>query len=340
MVPLLLGVPGVERWRVPEGKACPIQAFPSVRLLGLTGVENNPSDCQDMPMRIGAFEIIEPLPQLDEPHVVAVLRPWINVGRIGTLVLSRLERHLGAHQLGELVRPGQFFDFTRSRPKSRLVEGNREMTIPNSIISYARREEKPDLLLFNLREPQAFGEDYVDSILEVCKTFGVRRYCLIGGMYDIVPHTRPLLVSGAFSGEQAMRDAKRVGVQESNYQGPTSIIALITQEAPKMGMEHMTFVVHLPQYVQLEEDYAGAARLMGLLCSIYQLPPHLAEEERGQRQYNELNTAVERNPELKGVLQQLENQYDARQAPEEEPSPPLSPEVEKFLSELGREDEA
>ena len=35
------------------------------------------------------------------------------------------------------------------------------------------------------------------------------------------------------------------------------------------------FTVHLPQYVQLEEDYAGAARLLEVLSSIYDLPPDL-----------------------------------------------------------------
>ena len=287
-----------------------------------------------MDMRIGAFEIKEPLPQLQEPHALVILRPWVNVGRVGTLVMARLERHFGAQGLGELAQPGQFFDFTRYRPRSRLVGSRREMTIPNSTISYAKRDEKPDFMFFNLREPHAFGEDYVDSILEILKTFEINRYCLIGGMYDIVPHTRPLLVSGAAGGQQAAAEARRIRVQESSYQGPTSITYLITQEALKLGIEHMSFVVHLPQYVQLEEDYAGVAQLMELLCSIYQLPPHLADKERGQRQYEELNAAVERNPELKGVLQQLETQYDARQNPPEEPVPPLSPEVERFLREL------
>ena len=285
-------------------------------------------------MRIGAFEIKEPLPELREPHALTILRPWVNVGRVGALVLARLERHFAAQELGEMVRPGQFFDFTRYRPRSRLVAGRREMIIPNSTLSYAKREEKPDFLFFNLREPHAFGEDYVDSIVEILKTFGVKRYCLIGGMYDVVPHTRPLLVSGSAGGPEATEEAKRVRVQASSYQGPTSITSLITQEALKLGVEHLTFVVHLPQYVQLEEDYAGAARLMELLCSIYQLPSHLPDEERGLRQYQELTNAVERKPELKGVLQQLESQYDARQGPQEEPVPPLSPEVEKFLLEL------
>ena len=285
-------------------------------------------------MRIGAFEVKEPLPELREPHALCILRPWINVGRVGTQVLSRLERHCGSQPLAELARPGNYFDFTRYRPRSRLVEDKREMIIPNSTISYARREETPDFLFLNLREPHAFGEDYVDSIVEVFKTLDVKRFCLIGGMYDVVPHTRPLLVSGSAGGQDASEEAQRARMQASNYQGPTSITALISQEAQKLGIDHMTFVVHLPQYVQLEEDYAGAARLTGLLCSMYQLPPHLAEEERGERQYSELSSAVERNSDLQGVLQQLEDQYDKRQLPEEEPPPPLSPEIERFLQEL------
>ena len=292
-------------------------------------------------MRIGAFEVKEPLPELKDPHALTILRPWVNVGRVGTQVLSRLERYFGSRELAELVRPGTFFDFTRYRPQSRMVNDQRQMTIPNSTISYATREEAPDLLFLNLREPHAFGEDYVDSILDLFKALGVKRYCLIGGMYDVVPHTRPLLVSGSAGGQDAQEEARRARTQSSSYQGPTSITAVITQEAVKLGIEHMTFVVHLPQYVQLEEDYAGAARLMELLCSIYNLPPHLADDDRGKRQYQELTAAVEQNSELKGVLEQLESQYDSRQKAQEEPTPALSPEVEKFLRELdqGTDDE-
>ena len=288
-------------------------------------------------MRIGAFEIKEPLPQLREPHALVILRPWVNVGRVGTTVLSRLERHFETKELGELSRPGEFFDFTRYRPKSHLVDGHREMIIPNSTISYAQREEKPDLVFLNLREPHAFGEDYVDSILELLKILDVKRYCLLGGMYDVVPHTRPLLVSGTTDGEHAAEGGKRVRVRKSDYQGPTTITSLVNQEARKMGIEHFSFVVHLPQYVQLEEDNAGAAALMELLCSIYQLPSHLVDVERGQRQYQELDHVVERNPELKSILEELETQYDTQQKLAEEPILPLSPEVERFLRELDQE---
>ena len=88
-------------------------------------------------MQIGAFELNEPLPELRDPHVFAMVRPWVDVGSVGTLTLNRLERFMGSKELGRLSRPGTFFDFTRYRPNMRLVDGKREVKIPNSIIRYA-----------------------------------------------------------------------------------------------------------------------------------------------------------------------------------------------------------
>ena len=294
-------------------------------------------------MNIGGFELSEPLPVLQEPHAMAIVRPWVNVGRVGTLVLARLERHLAGRQLGKLSRPGDYFDFTRYRPRTRISTDRRQLILPNSTIGYTQREHGPDFLLLNLREPHSYSESYVESVVDILKTFNVKRYCLLGGMYDVVPHTRPLLVSGSTSGPKLADQAKQMRVRETTYQGPTSITTLITQEARKLGIEHMSFVVHLPQYVQLDEDYTGAARLMELLCTIYDLPRELADWNRGQSQYAELTAAVDRNPEVKSVLEQLERQYDQRERdqerPEEPAPPPLSSEVERFLRELDQEPE-
>ena len=45
-------------------------------------------------MRIGAFELNEPVPELRDPHAFAMVRPWVDVGSVGTLTLNRLERYL------------------------------------------------------------------------------------------------------------------------------------------------------------------------------------------------------------------------------------------------------
>ncbi len=284
-------------------------------------------------MRLGEFEIPEPVPELKDPHVLAVLRPWIDVGNVGTLSLNRLERHLHAKEIGRLTRPGQFYDFTRYRPRSYLNHGQREYSIPNTVIRYASRETGPDLILLHLLEPHGYGEDYTDSVMELLKFFGVKRYSLIGSMYDMVPHTRPLLVSGGVGEPEGEEEYRLVKARPSNYEGPTTITYLISLQAGQLGMETRTFVVHLPQYFQVDEDFTGTARLMEVLCTLYQLPKRLMDQQRGREQYDALQNIVSEASEVGSLLKRLEEKYDKEQ---EEPSdaPPLSPNIEQFLREL------
>ena len=294
-----------------------------------------------MSVRIGAFEIYDPVPELREPHAFVMIKPWVDVGSAVTITLARLEKHFEAKELGKLARPGNFFDFTRYRPTIKLVEGRREITIPNSPIYYAQGEEPPDFLFFHLMEPHAFAEDYADSVLDVFKHFNIRRFCRLGAMYDTVPHTRPLPVTGNTGGVTTKGDTAGLLGRRGSYQGPTTILNLVSDGVPKLDLkvDLMSFMVHLPQYLQLEEDNAGAARLLEVLSSIYELPSDLPPKERGEQQYHELDKAVERNPELKSLITRMESQYDAEQATKEEetsPPAPLAPEVERFLEEMDR----
>lgn len=283
-------------------------------------------------MRIRAFELIEPIPQLREPHVLATLHPWIDVNNVATLTLDGLEGQLGAREVARLARPGNFFDFTRYRPTIHLEEGVRRLKIPNAVLSYAQREKGNDFLFLRLLEPHALGEAYVDSILELLKFFKARRYCLLGSMYDAVPHTKPLLVSGRASGGEAEQDLKRAGVQPSNYQGPTTITYLITEKGLEMGIETLTFIVSLPQYVNVEEDYLGKVRLMEILNFLYDLPIDKKDFEKAARQRSLINQKVETNPELKKILPQLEAIYGLRVAKKEgEAVPGLSSEMEEIF---------
>ena len=297
-------------------------------------------------MRVGAFEIAEPVPELRDPHVFAMIRPWVDVGSVGTLTLNRLERFMGSKELGQLHRPGNYFDFTRYRPNMRFVDGVRQVKIPNSTIRYATTENGPDYLFFHLLEPHANGEDYTDSILEVVRHFGVKRYCRVGAMYDAVPHTRPLLVTGSLGEVEQKRTVPNFKLQQSTYQGPTTIMNLLSEGIERDNIETINFMVHLPQYVQLEEDYAGTSRMIEVLSSVYEnIPPDLAPVRRGQRQYRELNSTVDRNSELKTLIQQMEQYYDSQLTVESASAssgegsggsgPALSPEIEAFLSELG-----
>ena len=287
-------------------------------------------------MRIGEFDIAEPVPELHDPHMLVVLRPWIDVGNVGSIALGRIERHLRSQELGRLYRPGRYYDFTRYRPRSYLVNGRREVTVPNTIIRYANPEDGPHLLTAHLLEPHLYGEDYSDALLDIINHFGVKQYALIGGMYDMVPHTRPLVVSGLGTGENVERDYRIANARPSSYEGPTTITYTISQTAAETGVETRAFVVHLPQYLNLDDDHQGAARMMDLLCRLYNLPDFIAQTERGQKQYDELGPNDGQIPSG-DVLTRIEEMYDSEYGDDEqaEPTTPLPSSIEEFLQGLG-----
>ena len=283
-------------------------------------------------MRIGAFEVEEPLPELNAPCVFAILHPWIDVNGVGTMVLNELETQFGAKELARLARPGRFFDFTRYRPTLYLEGGIRKISIPNITLRYAKREGGNDFLFLHLLEPHALSEIFVDSILRLLTRLKVKRYVLLGSMYDAVPHTRPFIVNGGAIGKEAELDLKKSGALKSHYQGPTTITFLITQKAPELDMEAVWFIVSLPQYVVLDEDYLGKVRLMEILNLLYRIPVGKRDFEKALEQRSMISQKVERSAELKNLLPQLETLYDLRiKSKEGERIPKLSSEIEEII---------
>ncbi len=290
-------------------------------------------------MRLGAFEINEPVPELNSPHALAILRPWIDVGDVGSLTLSGLESHFKAVELARLARPGNFFDFTRYRPTLYLENDRREVWVPNTAITYARSENGPDFLFLRLLEPHMLGEDYIESVLAVLQRFGVKRYLLLGSMYDMVPYTRPLLVSGIVSNLRLQNELETAMVAPSEYSGPTTIAYLISQKAPEMDIETGSLIVHLPQYLTLENDYRGKARLMDVLSSLYGFPLVREDTDQAKEQEDWVRQAAEhimqQEPRYRAILEHLEAAYDARVKKQREETP-LSPELEQLLQDLSR----
>ena len=294
-------------------------------------------------MDIGAFKIQDDLPEINNPYVIAMIKPWVDVGKVGTLTLNRIERFFGTTEIGELHKPGRFFDFTRYRPNMRFVQGKRTMRIPNSFLKHGKSENGQDYLFLHLFEPHANGEEYVESILEIVKQFKVERYCRVGAMYDAVPHTRPILMTGSIGDITQIRPVENLRLRQSSYQGPTTIMNLLAVGIEDLEIETLNFMAHLPQYAQLEEDYSGVSRMIEVLSSIYSdIPKDLSPIRRGQRQYRELTKAVENNSELKGLIEQMESMYDSDRKAELDDSEPdetsnLSPEIESFLDEIGQQ---
>jgi len=161
----------------------------------------------------------------------------------------------------------------------------------------------------------------------------------LGSMYDTVPHTRPLLVSGYGMGERAAKDLMKVGVLPITYHGPSSIANLIAKEAAESGIDVIVLIVSLPQYVVLEEDHVGKLRLMEVLNTLYDIPVAKEDFEKALEQRDRINERLESSPEMNVLLPQLENLYDTRsKATEKEGVPSLTPEMEEFFWKMAGKD--
>jgi predicted ATP-grasp superfamily ATP-dependent carboligase len=287
-------------------------------------------------MRLGAFDLIEPVPELKEPHAFVIIRPWIDAGNAGSLTLSCLGDMLGDNELGKLRRPGNFFDLTRYRPTARREEDRVDIDIPNAVVSYARQERGHDFLFLRLPEPHMMAEIYVDSVIKLLSTFPVKRYGLIGSMYDMVPYTRPPLVTGTASNQALQNELDLARVVSSNYQGPTTILSLLGQKVLQLGTETLSLVVHIPSYLSFEEDYRGVVRLMEIFQSLYGFTIPEADANKAKEQERQVSQlaeqAMQQEPRYRTVLNQLEANYDARIGKQEETR--LSPEVERFIQDL------
>ncbi|MDA1280223.1 MAG: PAC2 family protein [Chloroflexi bacterium] len=299
-------------------------------------------------MKIGDFEINIPDPPLRGAHCIANLKPWINVGNVGQIVLRRLGRMYSAERIGQIERPGKYYDFTRYRPEIQLRNELRSVRVPNTSIRVARRAQGPDLVLLQLLEPHAFAEDYNDSILEILTALKVTRYVQIGGMYDSVPHSRPLPVTGTARGWDPPPDFGGVKLGGSRYQGPTSMTSQISERARnELELETLSLMVHLPLYLKLDDDFAGSARILRILSEIYGFTQELPEIEMGGKQYEQVDPAMTDNPALRDMVERFEREVDSERV-DENPGVPLDssverislpPEIEQFLSEIARSDD-
>ena len=288
-------------------------------------------------MRVGALEVNESLPEFKEPHALAVIQPWIDAGKVGSRVLSRMETYLGTRELAKLARPGSFFDFTRYRPTIDQAGVDPQITVPNISINYSSDPQNHDFIFLRLLEPHNFAETFLQSVVSFLKMCGIKRFCLIGSMYDLVPYTRPLLVTGNASNQVLQNALSLTGVIPSNYSGPTSILTLLGKILAETGVETCNMIVHLPSYFVMEEDFLGEKRIMDIISSFYNIGISQTDAEKAASQQEQIiklaDQFLEQQPQYKLILQQLESSYDSRMKAEQ-PEIPLSPEVEKFLRGL------
>jgi len=247
--------------------------------------------------------------------LLAAFEGWNDAGSAASQALELIAEVWGAQSVHELD-PQDFHDFQVNRPVTmRDEDGARVLKWPTTTISVARTPVAGrTVLLVQGIEPSFRWLDFCDEILDVAQQWDVGSVVSIGALLADVPHTRPVpcQVTSDDPGVQAL-----LGVESSEYEGPSGIVSVLAQLAQERGMHAMSLWAAVPHYVaQPPSPKASLALLSGLEELVGEPLPvgELVEEARAwQAGVDEL---AEQDPEVAEYVHQLEEAKDTAELPE------------------------
>ena len=259
---------------------------------------------------------IEVRPKLNHPQMVLGLSGWMDGGDVSTGVIRQLVRMLGARKLGEIEPegfylcsfPGTMGVAAMFRPHTEIKDGLIVRYEPPANTFYYSRQN--NLILFVGKEPNLRWDDYVDCILSLASTFGVDMSYFIGSVAGLVPHTREPRLFSTVSDEALKPPLEQCGIRFSDYDGPASVVTLLTREAGRRGHSMATLVAEIPAYIQGHNPRCIES-VIRRLAAMLGLEVRLDKVRRASDVFEKkLNNVLEGRTELAELISKLEEDYD------------------------------
>lgn len=246
--------------------------------------------------------------------MIAAFEGWNDAGNAATAVIDLLVDEWEAEAVAG-IDSQDYYDFQVSRPMiERDEDGVRQLLWPGTIVSMATTPSGRRVMLVRGLEPSFRWRDFADELLAIAEGEGVREVHLLGALLADVPHTRALPISATSSSAQVRR---RLGLPESDYEGPTGIVGVLDAMAGEAGFDPISTWVSVPHYISdppsPKATLALVRELAGLLAEdvdVEELEEEAAEWEDG------VSELARENPDVAGYVEQLEKSRDTAESAE------------------------
>jgi predicted ATP-grasp superfamily ATP-dependent carboligase len=130
----------------------------------------------------------------------------------------------------------------------------------------------------------------------------------LGALLADVPHTRPVQVTG-IAGDASM--AERLGFSQTRYEGPTGIVGVLHDACARNGLESASLWAPVPHYVAAVPSPKASLALIDRIQSLMGVTIELGGLEEAALEYERrLDEAVAAEPEVKALVERLEQQLD------------------------------
>ena len=276
------------------------------------------------------------VPQLERPVLLVAFRGLFDAAQAATDAVGWL-RDRGQSQKVASIDPEEFFNFQENRPLVRLdAAGERVIEWPMNDIWASHPESGRDLLLLSGHEPNLRWGAFADRLLDAVRRTGAEMVVTVGSMVAMVPHTRPLGVTGSAAHPEL---ARRLGLGRPTYQGPTGVVGVIHDRLDRSGVPVISLRVAIPHYVPGPPNPKATRALLrrlqqtlGCTTGYEDLDPAVTEW------VSRVDQAVQSDDESRDYVARLERQVDS----DEDRLPSgddLAAELEAFLRDQKRREE-
>jgi proteasome assembly chaperone (PAC2) family protein len=275
-------------------------------------------------------------PELRSPVLVAAFAGWNDAAGSATTALEAAAVNLDADLLAR-IDPEEFYDFQVTRPTIRLTDGQaRHVDWPSNTLVAARAPgAERDLVLLSGIEPNLRWRTFGEAILDACQRLGVEMVVTLGALIADVAHTRPVPITGLASDPELV---ERLGLSRSNYEGPTGIVGIVHALCRKRGIPSASLWAAVPHYVAAVPNPKAALALLRRLEGLTGIAVEASELEEAMSRYEEqVDLAVQANPEVQELVQRLEAEQDP-ELEEDERVPDgdaLAQDFQRFLRQRG-----
>lgn len=255
---------------------------------------------------------------------------WNDAGDAATTAIEFLVEQWQARPFAT-IDPEEFYDFTSNRPTVSSSDGlTRVIDWPRNTFSWARPEGSGGVVLMRGVEPQLKWRTFCDQVLQVATVLDCRMVLTMGALLADVAHTRPTPV---FGNAYAQTVIDRLGLEASNYEGPTGIVGVLHAELARTTIDSASLWAAVSAYVPSAPSAKSALALIqqatdliGIPTSTHALTEAAADYER------EISDLVLEDDSTAEYVRHLEEQHD-RNAGEIRSADDLVDEVERFLRE-------
>lgn len=265
-----------------------------------------------------------------QPSPVAIIAfgGWGDAGDAASAVAEHLLQSYPSETVEELDSEA-YYDYSQTRPLTALIDdrGGRETMWPSVSIGVAHLPQS-DVVTVTGPEPNLRWRKLSRTITSILLAQGVRRVLVLGSMLANTPHSRPFPVSGA---PLTPAEALNLGVEVSDYEGPTGITGVLAQAVGSVGMDTTSLWVSVPHYVSEAPQPKGTLALARRVEALLDLRADWSSFVKDATEWEKgVEQLVRSDEDIAQYVRALESEKDETEEPEAS-GEAIAAEFERFL---------